>query len=315
MTGIIAKPTHAKAAVKRIRIAPKGPEFSRLVYGTWRMLENQPTPQEINRRLQTCLELGITTIDTAEIYGLYEVEEALGKALALSPGLRDKLEIVTKAGIYVPCKFHPDRRTAHYNATGARLVKSMEKSLRLLGTDHVELFLVHRPDWLTRADDTAGGLNQLLRDGKVRSAGVSNYTAAQFDLLNSRMEQPLVTNQVEFHLLRMDPIYDGTFAQCEKLGVLPMAWSPLAGGRLFDPKNEAAQRVAKAAESMAARYGGATLEQLAYAWIMAHPSRPLPVIGTNKAERIVAAAKSADIVLEREDWFALWEAAQGRRIP
>ena len=301
--------------IPRLAIAPQGPEFSRLVFGTWRMLSDQPTPQEINRRLQSCLELGITTIDMAEIYGLYEVERALGEALALSPGLRDKLEIVTKAGIYVPCKQHPDRHTAHYDASGPRMVKSLEKSLRLLGADCVDLFLVHRPDWLTRADDTAGGLNQLLREGKIRAAGVSNYSAAQFDLLNSLMERPLATNQVEFHLLHMDPIYDGTLTQCEKAAILPMAWSPLAGGRLFDPLNEAAQRIAQAVEEMAVRYGGASLERLAYAWILAHPSRPLPIIGTNRIERIRSAAAAVDIRLQREDWYALWQAAQGRKVP
>ena len=296
-------------------IAPDGPEFSRVIFGTWRLLRDQPTPQEINRRLQACLELGITTIDTAEIYGVYEVEQALGAALALSPDLRDKLEIVTKAGIYIPCKYHPERRTAHYNASGERMVKSLEKSLRFLGTDRVELLLVHRPDWLTRADDTAAGLNALVRDGKIRAAGVSNYTVAQFDLLASRMERPLATNQLEFHLLHMDPIYDGTFSQCEKAGILPMAWSPMAGGRLFDPANDAARRIADAARGMAARYGGASLEQLAYAWIMAHPARPLPIIGTNRPERIRSAAAAAEIVLQREDWYALWEAAQGRKVP
>lgn len=300
----------------RIRIAPSGPEFSRMVFGTWRLLEEPAlSPQEINRRLNTCVDAGMTTIDTAEIYGLYEVEEALGKALALSAGLRDKLEIVTKAGIYVPCKYHPAREIAHYNATAARLVKSLEKSLQLLGTDRVDLFLVHRPDWLTRADDTADGLNRLLRDGKIRSAGVSNYNVHQFDLLNSRLEQPLATNQLEFHLLHMDPIYDGTFNQCERLGILPMAWSPLAQGRLFDPKNEAAQRVIACAGKLSAKYGGATPEQFAYAWIMGHPASPLPVIGTNRIERIAGAAKACDIALEREDWYAFWEAAQGGQIP
>ncbi|MSU34607.1 MAG: oxidoreductase [Pedosphaera sp.] len=301
--------------MKRIKLAPRGPEFSRMVYGTWRMLDTKPTAQEINRRLHTCLEIGITTLDTAEIYGLYEVEQVLGAALALTPGLRDKFEIITKAGIYVPCSYHPKRRTAHYNAAGPRLLKSVEKSLRFLGTDHVELFLVHRPDWLTRADDTAAGLNELLRTGKIRAAGVSNYGASQFDLLNARMEQPLVTNQIEFHLLHTEPINDGTLHQCEKLGVLPMAWSPLAGGRIFDPSNLAAARLAEAAKSMSSRYNGATLEQLAYAWILAHPSQPLPVIGTNKLERLQSAAQADAIVLEREDWYALWEAAQGRRIP
>ena len=205
--------------------------------------------------------------------------------------------------------------TAHYNASAARLVKSLDKSLRFLGTDHVELFLVHRPDWLSRADDTAGGLNQLLRAGKIRAAGVSNYSAAQFDLLNGHMDQPLATNQVEFHLLHMDPIDDGTLAQCEKAGIAPMAWSPLAGGRLLDPSNEAAQRIAKTVLEMAARYGGASVEQLACAWILAHPSRPLPIIGTNRVERIRSAAATVDIALAREDWYALWQAAQGRKVP
>ena len=301
--------------MQRVKLTKNGQEFSRMVYGTWRLLSTQPTAQEINRRLNVCLELGITTVDTAEIYGLYEVEKALGEALALSPGLRDKLEIVTKAGIYVPCTYHPERRTAHYNATGARLVKSLDKSLRLLGTDRIDLFLVHRPDWLTRADDTAGGLNLLLRHGKIKAAGVSNYSASQFDLLNACMEKPLATNQIEFHLLHMEPVTDGTLHQCEKLGVLPMAWSPLAGGRLFNPENPAAQRLAAAAAGMAARYGGATLEQLAYAWIMAHPSCPLPVIGTNKIERMQSAAQADAIALEREDWYALWEAATNSKLP
>lgn len=301
--------------MKRAKLAQHGPEFSRMVYGTWRMLDTRPTPQEINRRLHTCLDLGITTIDTAEIYGLYEVEQLLGAALALSPGLRNKFEIVTKAGIYVPCSNFPEIRTAHYNATGAHLVQSLEKSLRLLGTDHVELFLVHRPDWLTRADDTAAGLNELLGAGKMRAAGVSNYSASQYDLLNSNMERPLVTNQVEFHLLHTGPIDDGTLLQCEKLGASPMAWSPLAGGQMFDPDNPAAQRLAAAAKGMSRRYDAATLEQLAYAWILAHPSRPLPIIGTNKLDRLHSAAQADAIQLEREDWYALWEAAQGRRIP
>ncbi len=301
--------------MKRIKLSKTGPEFSRMVYGTWRLLASKPDAQEINRRLHACVELGITTIDTAEIYGRYTVEEALGAALALSPGLRDKLEIVTKAGIYVPNDYHPERRTAHYNASGARLIKSLDKSMRLLGTDHVELFLVHRPDWLTRADDTAAGLNELMRSGKIKSAGVSNFSASQFDLLNGVMEQPLVTNQIEFNLLHMEPILDGTLHQCEKLGIVPMAWSPLAGGRLFNAEEPAAARLAEAAKEMAERTHGATLEQLAYAWIMAHPSQPLPVIGTNKLERIQSAAKAVDIVLQREDWYALWQAAQGRKVP
>lgn len=303
--------------VPRHRLAAHGPEFSRLAYGTWRLLNDAtpPTPQSVLARLQRCADLGITTLDTAEIYGKYQVEEALGAALALDKGLRQRLEIVTKAGIYVPNAFHPARKVSYYDATGARLIKSLEKSLRFLGVDHVELLLVHRPDWLTHPDETAEGLNRLLKDGKIRSAGVSNYNVHQFDALNARMDQPLVTNQVEFSLLRMDPIFDGVLDQCIRLGIAPMAWSPLGGGRLVRADDEAGARVQQAVAEIAERHGGATVDQVAYAWIMAHPSRPMPIIGSNQVERIERAAKAATIQLTREDWYALWTAAQGKRIP
>ena len=300
--------------VRRIRTSVHGPEFSRIACGTWRFFASKLNPQEINRRLHACLDLGITTIDTAEMYGRYHVEELVGKALGLSPGLRDKLELITKSGIYLPCDQHPEWRSAHYDATAARLINSVNKSLRLLRTDHVELFLVHRPDWLTSAADTGTGLNKLLSSGKIRGAGVSNYNVWQFDLLNTYMERPLATNQVEFSLLHPEPIQDGTLNQSEKLGISPMAWSPLAGGRMFDPSNPAAKRLANVKE-IASRYDNAPLEQLAYAWILAHPSHPIPVIGTSNLERLHSAAQADSIVLDRQDWYALWEIAQGRSIP
>lgn len=303
----------------RHRISPAGPEFSRLIYGTWRILDDEDTanktPQALMNRFKACVDMGITTLDTAEIYGLYLVEEAIGGALKLDKVFRDKIEIVTKCGIYVPCSFHPERKTAHYNVTSQRIVKSAEKSLRLMGIDYIDLLLVHRPDWLTSADETAEGLNKLIKDGKIRSAGVSNYNVHQFELLNSRMDQPLVTNQVEFSLLQMEPIYDGVFDQCQRHRILPMAWSPLAKGALMAKDDAAAARLHEKAAELSMKYGGATLDQFAYAWIMAHPSCPLPIIGTNKIERIQACAKAVDIQLEREDWYALWVAAKGHGVP
>ncbi len=304
--------------MQRVSLSPDGPEFSRLVYGTWRMLDDPfgTSPAQILERLSACLDLGITTIDTAEIYGLYRVEEALGQALALDPGVRSKLQFVTKCGIYVPCEFHPERHIAFYDATAARIVKCAEKSLRFLGVDTLDLLLVHRPDWLSGIDETAEGLNRLLREGKIRAAGVSNYNVHQFDALNSRMDKPLVTNQVEFNLLHMDPIYDGVADQCQRLRIKPMAWSPLAGGRMLDGSADpAAIRLHAKAAKLGLKYDNATLSQLAYAWLLAHPSMPLPVIGTNKIERIRTLAKAEGLRLEREDWYALWEAAQGHPIP
>jgi predicted oxidoreductase len=286
-----------------------------MVYGTWRMLDGAHSSQDINRRLNRCVELGITAIDTAEIYGGYAVEAALGDAMALSPGLHEKLRVITKSGIYVPNPKNPERTVGFYDASAAQLKKSVEASLRLMGRDRIDLFLVHRPDWFTSIDDTATGLNQLIREGKIQYAGVSNYSPTQFAALNSRMDTGLLTNQVEFHLLNMEPITDGTFDLCLQHRIRPMAWSPLAGGKLFDKNNPASARLASVATSMSAKYGDATLEQLAYAWVMGHPSRPIAVIGTNKLERIESAVQAESITLEREDWYALWVAAQGHNIP
>ena len=300
-----------------VSLSPNGPAFSPIAFGTWRILDDPSTrsPQELLRRLHVCSELGITTIDTAEIYGGYRVEEALGEALRLDPGLRSRLQLVSKCGIYVPNAFHPERETAFYNASAPRLIKSVEKSLRFLGTDHLELLLVHRPDWLSSIDSTAEGLNALVASGKIRAAGVSNYSASQFEALNSRMHTPLVTNQVEFSLLHMDPLTDGVFDQAQQLRFRPMAWSPLAGAALLDSQTEVGRRIQGACARLSAKYADATVDQLAYAWILAHPASPIPILGTHRPERIQGAACAAAIQLEREDWYALWTAAKGHPIP
>jgi predicted oxidoreductase len=292
------------------------PRLSRVVYGTWRLLDDAEGagPARLAERLRACADLGITTIDTAEIYGGYRVEEALGAALRRAPTLRERLQLVTKCGIYVPTGEAPRDGVAYYDVTAAKIIASVEKSLRLLGTDRIDVLLVHRPDWLTPADETAAGIERLLRDGKVRAAGVSNYSAAEFETLQSRLDTPLVTNQVELSLFRMDPIYDGTLRQCERLGVRPMAWSPLGGGALFSDEH-AAVRVRAACASLAPRYGDAPPDVLALAWILALPGEPAVVIGTNRAERIRAAARALTIRLARPDWYRLWQAARGRPIP
>jgi predicted oxidoreductase len=303
--------------MQRLRLSASGPEFSRIAFGTWRLL-NDPeaaTPQGLLERLKVCLDLGITTIDTAEIYGLYRVEEAIGAALRLDPGLKARMEIVSKAGIYVPSEFHPDRKISFYNTGADRLVKSVEKSLRFLAVDHLDLFLIHRPDWLTRAEDTAEGLNRLVRDGKIRSAGVSNYSPAQFRTLQAFTSAPLVTNQVEFSPFCLDPVFDGTFDQCQELRIHPMAWSPTGGGRLFKETDETGQRLRQVMATLSDKYAGAAADQLCYAWILAHPAGPLAVSGTNKIARLRSVAAADGILLDREDWFVLAEAARGRRIP
>jgi predicted oxidoreductase len=301
----------------RRRLGPHGPDFSRLVLGTWRLLDDPATRsvEGVLALLKACLDHGITTVDTAEIYGRYAVEAALGEALCRDPGVASRIEVVSKCGIYVPYPGAPERRVSHYNTTAVQIVESAEKSLRLLGVEALDLLLVHRPDWLTAHAETADGLNRLLAAGKIRAAGVSNYTPSQFEALSAHVDQPLVTNQVEFSPFCIAPIHDGTFDQAQRLKIAPMAWSPLGGGRLFDPADEAGARLRAAMAGMAARYGGAGPDALAHAWVLAHPSQPLSILGTNKPERVASSARADGLSLEREDWYALWEAAQGRRIP
>lgn len=303
--------------VHRVSLAPGGLAVSEVIYGTWRLLAGDPRPTvaELAARFELCLELGIDTLDTAEIYGRYTVEAAIGEVFRARPDLRGRFTIVTKCGIDVPSPEKSFAHVPHYNASAANIVACAEKSLRLMNLDRIDVLLVHRPDWLNRADDTASGINRLIAEGKIRHAGVSNYTRDQFELLSSFVTAPLVTNQVELSLLHMDAIHDGTLAQCERLGIRPMAWSPLAGGRLFDPENAAGVRVRQCMAKIRDKYDGADDDALAFAWAMAHPSHPVAIIGTNRPDRIQSQANAAQIRLERQDWYALWEAAKGHSIP
>lgn len=286
-------------------------------YGTWRILDEE-TPLEdddLARRLRSCLEHGISTLDTAEIYGGYRVEQALGNVLKNHEDLRVGFEIVTKAGIDVPSAEKKNATLPHYNATRKNLVHCAEKSLKLLHIDVIDLFLVHRPDWLTHPEDTAAGLQQLLDEGKVKNVGVSNYTIHQFETLDGLLDDKLATNQVEFSPLEMAPLYDGTFDQCLQKKVRPMAWSPLGGGFLFTDGDGAAKRLREKLKELSPKYGDASIDALVYAWILAVPVAPTVILGTNKLSRILDGVKGRSIKLDRQDWYAIWEAAKNQSVP
>jgi len=285
--------------------------------GTWRFLDG-PNPlgaTELISLFNASLEAGIDVLDTAEIYGSYGVEAAIGAALAEEPQLKEQLLIVTKAGIDIPSEEKGHARLPHYNATSTNLVTCAEKSLKLLGVETLDLFLVHRPDWLTHPEDTAAGLKQLLDQGKAKAIGVSNYTIHQFETLNQLLGGKLATNQVEFSPLHMDPLYDGVFDQCLQAPIRPMAWSPLAQGRVFDPNDEAATRLRLCLDELKDKYDGAGYDTLIYAWILSAPTRPTVILGTCKESRIPDAAKASEIQLERQDWYAIWQAAKGHGVP
>jgi predicted oxidoreductase len=302
--------------IPRFKLSPDGPEVSAIAYGLWRLADDpaRSSPARVREKIEACLEVGMTTMDHADIYGLYTCEGLFGRVLKESPHLRDRMEIVTKCGINVPCVNRPGVNARHYDATAPAIERCVDRSLRELSTDRIDVLLVHRPDWLTSAEETASGLERVVRSGKVRSVGVSNYSTHQFALLSRFLGRTPVTNQVEVSLLRMEALYDGTLDQCQASGVHPMAWSPLGGGRLLSGTDEASTRTRAALQRIAADYN-ASVEQIALAWVAMLPSRPQIVIGTNQPSRIRDAAGGASVVLQREHWYALWEAAQGRNIP
>jgi len=292
-------------------LAADAPTLSRIVAGAWRMAEWQWTPQARLAWIQACLDLGVTTFDHADIYGDYQVEGLFGEALALAPGLRRQMQLVSKTDIALTSAARPAHRLKHYNTSAAHILAAVELSLAQLRTDHIDVLLLHRPSPLMVADEIAEAFTQLRDAGKVLAFGVSNFTPAQFALLHSRF--PLVTNQVELSAMHLAPLHDGTLDQAQQLRIKPMIWSPLAGGRLFGAGEQAA-RVRGVLSRIAAERDVA-METAAYAWIMRHPTQPLPLTGSRKLDAIRAAVAACGWQMDEQDWFDVWQASTGHEVP
>lgn len=286
-------------------------EISRLIYGMWRVTDDDTAPAHVQAKLEACLEQGITTIDQADIYGDYTAESVLGGALKTARGLRDRIEIVTKCDIVAPIGKYSHHRVKHYNTSAAHITASVEASLSAMGTDRIELLLIHRPDPFMDPLETGPALDGLVKSGKVRAVGVSNFRLNDWSLLQSAMSTPLATNQVEISVMHTDPVLDGEIAWMHERGVHPMAWSPLGGGRLFGPDGTAVRAVL---ERIAAERG-TDVTAVAVAWLLAHPARIAPVMGTNDLRRIKALSQALDVVIDRETWFEILQAATGREVP
>lgn len=294
-------------------IHPDGPKLSMLSAGMWRLHEWDFSTSDLIQFIEECIDLGVTTFDHADIYGNYGNEGLFGKALKEQPKLREKIEIVTKCGICLPVPNKPGYTIQHYNTTEEHIRQSVENSLRMLNTDILDLVLIHRPDPLMDASEMANTFRKLIDEDKIKYAGVSNFTPAQFDMFQNVMDEPLVTNQVECSLLNTEPIFDGTFDQAQKRNASPMVWSPFAGGDLFLSRSEQAQRVRWVCGELRDKYN-ATDDQLALAWLMALPCTPFPVLGTGKINRIKSAVQSLSVKLDRQDWFRLLEASRGHGV-
>lgn len=297
--------------VQRITLAPQGPEFSRFVMGYWRLMDWNMSPLQLASFIEEHIDLGVTTVDHADIYGGYQCEAAFGEALKLVPALRDRMEIVTKCGIATTAK--PEHALGHYITDSAHIIKSAEQSLVNLATDRIDLLLIHRPDPLMDADEVAEAFLNLHQSGKVRHFGVSNFTPAQFALLQSRLPFTLATNQVEISPVHQPLLLDSTLDQLQQLRIRPMAWSCLGGGRLFN--DDEFQPLRNELDTIARELNAESIEQVVYAWILRLPSKPLPIIGSGKIERVRSALAAEELQMTRQQWFRIRKAALGYDVP
>lgn len=293
-------------------LGASGISVSPLAWGMWRLAENRRTREEAGRLVHAALDAGITLLDTADIYGFDgkgagfgDAEALLGEVLAAAPGLRQRMVLATKGGIMPPLP---------YDQSPAYLRGALEASLRRLGTETVDLYQIHRPDILTHPQEVARVLDDAVASGKVRALGVSNFTSSQIEALNHFLGHKLAATQPEISPLRIDCFENGQLDQALRLGLTPLAWSPLGGGRLPDPENERERAVAATLDRIGAEQG-VSRSVVAYGWLMAHPAGIVPIVGSQNAERIAEAASAVTLRLTRQDWYAVLVAARGECLP
>jgi len=296
--------------MERIELA-QGLSFSQLVYGMWRLADDSDTSvKHVDAKINAALDQGITTFDQADIYGGYTAEAVMGAAMKANPSLRQRMEIVSKCDIVIDAGRHSGARVKHYNTTAAHINASVDASLSEMGIDEIDALLVHRPDPFMDHHETGAALDALVDAGKVRAVGVSNFRPWDWNLLQSAMRHPLVTNQIELSLKHIAPFTNGDLAFHQQHGHVVMAWSPLGGGDLMTASNELTHRL----DSIAKR-SGVDRAAVATAFLLAHPAKITPVLGTNNLDRISAISAAETVQLDRQDWFYLYEAALGSEVP
>lgn len=285
--------------------------FSRIVYGMWRLADDDDTSVgRVDRKISLCLDQGITTFDQADIYGGYLAEAVLGEALRANPSLRNRMEIVTKCDIVAPVGRYADAPCKYYDTTRAHIAKSVDTSLQEMAIDHIDLLLIHRPDPLMDHEETGAALDEMVASGKVRQIGVSNFRPWDWELLQSAMSSTLVTNQIEISLSEIAPFTNGDLAFHQRHGHAVMAWSPLGGGTLMLDSSPAA----KVLDEIGAAHG-VDRSAVAVAFLLRHPAKILPVMGTNNLDRISRLSDALKVNLTRPDWYRLYEAALGQEVP
>lgn len=314
--------------MQTIQLGVSSLQSSRLAYGCWRAAgtwdpaEVTPENRAAGRRaIHAAYDSGYTLFDNADIYCRGEAERIMGAALKEAAGMRDKVVIVTKCGIR-PAGDPQPASPGRYDFSAEYIVQACEASLQRLDIATIDVFLLHRPDYLADPEEVAQAFTQLKSSGKVRFFGVSNFRPSLVTSLQVVCPMPLVVHQVEISLAKLDAFTDGTLDQCLVERITPMAWSPLAAGligggatRLLPAQKAYRPDQFLPALDAVARDRGATREVVALAWLLKHPAKIQPVVGSTKPERIREAAKADSLELSREEWYRLLIAARGEPLP
>lgn len=289
-------------------------KFSRIIHGLWRLADWNLSTNDTQTLIEQCLDRGITTFDHADIYGNYSCEKLFGQALAQKPSLRESMQLVTKCGIKLTSDKYPERKINFYDTSKEHIINSANQSLKNLNTDYVDVLLIHRPDPFMNPQEVADAFIQLKEEGKVRYFGVSNFKRSQFDLLQSFLPFSLITNQIEVSPTYLNHFEEGTIEQCQQHKIAPMAWSPLGGGSIFTAEDERSIRVRNKLTEIGEEIGAKSLDQVVYAWLLAHPATIMPIVGSGKMNRIDVAIQALDLKVNRMQWFQILEASKGRPV-
>lgn len=289
-------------------------KISRIVAGMMRSREWGMTAKDLNSFINSSIDLGITTFDHADIYGDYSCESFFGEALEMEPQLRNKIQLISKCGIKLLSSKFPKRKIKHYDTTYNYIVESVNQSLKNLNTDHLDLLLIHRPDPLMDAQESARAFEDLKKTGKVLEFGVSNFNQEEFQLLEACYSGKLVCNQIEISALHIEAFEKNLLDFLQRKKVRPMAWSPFGGGRLLRGADEKSQNILAEARKIAEEMNIDEPSKILLAWLVNHPSKIVPVLGTGNLDRFKSAIESLEITLGREDWFRIYTASRGREL-
>lgn len=286
--------------------------LSPIISGTmnWGVWDKNLTTKEMENMIQVSIENKITTFDHADIYGSYTTEADFGKAFHASKIDREKLQLITKCGIQMIAEKRPENKIKHYDYSKDYIIKSVETSLKNLKTDYVDVFLLHRPSPLMRADEIAEAVEKLKGEGKIIDFGLSNFTSSQTELIRQKTE--VSYNQVQFSATHYEPMLDGSLDYMQTKGIRPLSWNPL--GTVFREDTKQTRRLKKLFSVLLEKYHlGA--DTLLLAWILKHPAKVIPIAGTVNVARIQSLSKAVELEMDKEDWFAIWTESMGDDVP